>query len=93
MSLQFFYNIRVLHRIRHYIPLSVAQSIATALVSSASEIIALAPCALSHYFKDLYNNLSSPLSNTISISELRSLQQETPDSYEYSVVYYKTIQN
>ena len=38
-------------------------------LSDASEIIALARCALSHYFLDLHNSLSSPLINTTSISK------------------------
>ena len=101
-----FYHIRDLRRIRRFISLSVAKTIATALVSSrldycnsflyntatndkivakhqrvkifshafsffllsaASKIIALAPCALSHYFPDLYNSLSSTLIHTTSI--------------------------
>ena len=32
--------------------------------SAASKIIALAPCALSHYFQDLYSSQPSPLMNT-----------------------------
>jgi len=35
---------------------------------AASEIIALAPCTLPHYFQELYNNISNPLIDTTSIS-------------------------
>ncbi|KAK2174584.1 hypothetical protein NP493_793g01001 [Ridgeia piscesae] len=88
-----FYHIRDLRRIRRFLSLSVAKTIATALVSSRLDYcnsllyntankdiarlqraqnclarvftrsprfsIALAPCALSHYFQDLHNILSS----------------------------------
>ena len=58
----------------NYLPYNTAnkdiaklQSIQNPLVFSlsvAAEFIALAPCALSHYFQGLYKNLSSPLINT-----------------------------
>ena len=102
-----FYHIRDLCRIRRFLSLSVAKTIATALVSSrldycnslrkqghsktsacpklfskgshsfssffslsaASKIIALATCALSHHFQNLYNSLSSIRIYTTSISK------------------------
>ena len=110
-----FNYIRDLRRIRRLISLSVAKTIATALVrsrfnycnsllyniankdiakktsgcpklfskgshafssffslSASSKIIALAPCALSHYFLDLYNNLSNTLIYTTSISKFNA---------------------
>ena len=39
------------------------------LLGATSEIIALASCALSHYFQDLCNSLSSSVITTTSISE------------------------
>ena len=106
-----FYHIRDLCRIRRFLSLSVAETIATALVSSrldycnsilyntankdiaklpklfskgrhtfssffslsaASEITALATCALSHHFQNVYNSLSSTLIYTTSISKLNA---------------------
>ena len=38
-------------------------------LSAASKIIALAPCALSHHFQNVYNNLSSTLIHITSLSK------------------------
>ena len=107
-----FYHIRDLRRIRRFLSLSVAKTIATALVSSrldycnsrllqfqghsqtsacpkllskgshafssffslsaASKITALATCALSHHFQNVYNSLSSTLIYTTSISKFNA---------------------
>ena len=104
------YHIRDLRRIRRFLSLSVAKTIATALVSSrldycnsllyntankdiaklqrvqnclarvstffslsaASKITALATCALSHHFQNVYNSLSSTLIYTTSISKFNA---------------------
>ena len=104
-----FYHIRDLRRIRRFLSLSIAKTIATALVSSsldycnsllyntankdiaklqrvkgshafssffslsaASKITALATCALSHHFQNVYNSLSSTLVYTTSISKFNA---------------------
>ena len=46
-------------------------------LNAASGIFALAPRALLHYFKDLYNSLSSPVINTTSISEFNARSSKT----------------
>ena len=53
-------------RVQHYLARVVMRS---SCVSATSESVALAPYALSHYSKDLYNYLSSVFINTTSISE------------------------
>ena len=45
--------------------------------SAASEIIAISPCALSQYFQEFYNNLSSPLMNTTCIFEFSARSSKT----------------
>ena len=45
-------------------------------LSAASEIIALAACALSHSFHELYTNLSNPIINTTSTSEIDALSSK-----------------
>ena len=107
-----FYHIRDLRRIRRFLSLSVAETIATALVSSRLDycnsllyntankdiaklqrvqnclarlvtrsprfsrsvplLTALATCALSHHFQNVYNSLSSTLIYTTSISKFNA---------------------
>jgi len=57
---------RVITRSPRFCPLRVA-----------SEIIALTPCAPTHYFQDLYNNLSNPFVDTTSMSEFDAHSSST----------------